>query len=85
MWTSKNLIGMSGIEATKVLKTKLPETYPFEPWITALTANSLDRDQKECIGAGMNDFISKPFKLESLKCSLDNAARHVSSFKPTTE
>jgi PAS domain S-box-containing protein len=55
---------MDGFEATKVIralndpKSKLP--------IIALTANATRKDVEQCLAAGMNDCISKPFTPEDL-------------------
>ena len=53
---------MDGLEATKIMK----ERYPAGPVIIAMTANALSTDLKICMDAGMDDYISKPVKLESL-------------------
>jgi CheY-like chemotaxis protein len=42
--------------------------------IIALTANTMQGDQDECIKAGMNDYISKPVKLEKLVALLEKWA-----------
>ena len=34
--------------------------------IIALTANTLDNDEKKCLEAGMNGYLSKPFSPEDL-------------------
>ena len=54
---------MDGIESTRRIR-KVPNC-EFLP-IIALTANAFDVDRELCREAGMNDFISKPFKAESL-------------------
>jgi CheY-like chemotaxis protein len=40
--------------------------------IIALTANTMEGDEEECLLAGMNDYIGKPVKLEEFTSS--NAA-----------
>ncbi|MCG8314953.1 MAG: response regulator [Pseudomonadales bacterium] len=58
---------MDGIEATKQLR----ETYSDEALpIIAVTANALSNDRERCYAAGMNDYLTKPVKLETLSSTL---------------
>ncbi|MBK6839221.1 MAG: response regulator [Bacteroidetes bacterium] len=56
---------MSGIGATKFIRTKLPEPQRGIP-IIAMTANAIKGDQENCIEAGMDDYIAKPFDPQQL-------------------
>lgn len=53
---------MNGIEASRRLRGA-----GYEVPIIAMTANAMVEHRNECISAGMNDFISKPINLNSLK------------------
>ena len=53
---------IDGLEATKVIR----QTVVKQPVIIALTANVMTEDKEICFTAGMNDYISKPVKLEDL-------------------
>ena len=53
---------MDGLEATRKIRSLLER----QPVIIALTANTMQGDLEECIGAGMNDYISKPIRLDEL-------------------
>ncbi|MEJ7766239.1 MAG: response regulator [Chitinophagaceae bacterium] len=53
---------MDGLEATRIIRQSLKK----QPVIIALTANTIQGDKESCLSAGMNDFISKPIKLEEL-------------------
>jgi CheY-like chemotaxis protein len=57
---------MSGLEATRKLRELWPSG-PQRPWIIAITANAMAEDREQCLAAGMDDYISKPIKLEELK------------------
>ncbi|MDP3537538.1 MAG: PAS domain S-box protein [Azonexus sp.] len=54
---------LNGIEATRQIR-QLPG-YQDTP-IIAMTANAFAEDKAQCLAAGMNDFLSKPFSPESL-------------------
>lgn len=56
---------MDGIEATKNIRKNIPPHR--QPYIIALTAGVQESDKDKCLKAGMNDFITKPVKLEELK------------------
>jgi signal transduction histidine kinase/CheY-like chemotaxis protein/ligand-binding sensor domain-containing protein len=53
---------MDGLEATGIIRT-LPIK---QPYIVAMTANAMTEDREICMRAGMDDYLSKPMKLEDL-------------------
>ncbi|NTV14548.1 MAG: response regulator [Desulfobulbaceae bacterium] len=62
---------MDGLDATRIIRsgaTRVPN--PKLP-IVAMTANAMPGDQKQCLSAGMNDYISKPFSRQSLHLVLE--------------
>jgi CheY-like chemotaxis protein len=42
-----------------------------------MTANALADDKEECMHAGMNSYISKPLKIETLLAILEEAHRFI--------
>jgi CheY-like chemotaxis protein len=58
---------MDGLEATRAIRASNKK----QPVIIALTANVMQGDQEECLRAGMNDYLSKPLKLEELIMMLE--------------
>jgi PAS domain S-box-containing protein len=56
---------MDGIEATRYIRTSMPSVVSHIP-IIAMTASAFRGEYNKCIEAGMNNYISKPFKPEEL-------------------
>ncbi|MBU5351791.1 PAS domain S-box protein [Paenibacillus barcinonensis] len=55
---------LDGFEATRAIKENLSSEEC--PYIVAVTANALRGDRVRCLKAGMDDYISKPIKSESI-------------------
>jgi CheY-like chemotaxis protein len=61
---------MDGYEATRRIRAQRPPGRG--PWIVALTAHARPEDRQACIAAGMDDFVSKPISLQSLRHALEH-------------
>lgn len=53
---------MDGYQATAYIRNELDSETP----IVALTALSITKEKEKCVAAGMNDYLSKPFKKSEL-------------------
>jgi len=65
---------MSGLEASTRIRELFPEP-PRRPWIVALTANAMKEFRKDCLDAGMDDYLSKPVKLDELNAALQRSPK----------
>lgn len=63
---------VDGLQATRAIRKKLE----VQPVIIALTANTMQGDEQECLDAGMNDYIAKPVKLEEFVDKLEKWAEY---------
>ncbi|MGZ5278010.1 MAG: response regulator, partial [Caldimonas sp.] len=59
---------MDGLEAARRITRRWSERE--RPRIVAMTANAMQGDREECMGAGMDDYIAKPIRVEQLIASL---------------
>ncbi|WP_299579460.1 response regulator [uncultured Sunxiuqinia sp.] len=67
---------LNGIQATKAIRKMEREALVKHPvYITAVTANSLVEEKKDCMLAGMNNFLSKPFSEKELLLVLQEVSR----------
>lgn len=65
---------MDGIEATAKIRAIQAQAGQHIP-IIGVTAHALKEDRQRCIDAGMDDYLSKPVKLEPLRDMLDHWTR----------
>jgi CheY-like chemotaxis protein len=61
---------MDGLEATRLIRQRVPHSR--QPRIIAMTAHALQGDRRQCIEAGMDDYVSKPIQLEQLYAVLEH-------------
>lgn len=71
---------MNGFEATTAIRKKEEATGKHIP-IIAMTAHAMSGDQRRCLEAGMDDYLSKPIKKDELKRVIEKWSRKESSKK----
>jgi len=62
---------MDGLDATRIIRRLWPKN---KPTIIAITAYGLEGDREKCLESGMDDYISKPVKLNDLTKVLNKYA-----------
>jgi PAS domain S-box-containing protein len=62
---------MDGLQATKVICEKYAHFPHLKPWIIAMTANAMQGDREICLEAGMNNYLTKPLRIEELGIALE--------------
>ncbi len=67
--------GMDGFDATRAIRTFEAEARCPRQYIIAMTAHAMKGDRDRCLEAGMDNYISKPFRVEVLKDVLNQAAQ----------
>jgi CheY-like chemotaxis protein len=67
---------LDGLDATRRI---IGAQGTSRPRIVALTANAFEEDRDMCLASGMDDYVSKPLKTESLEAALLRVPRRVES------
>ena len=62
---------MDGLEASRRIVARWPAAE--RPRIIAMTANAMQGDREECLAAGMDDYVTKPIRVEALVAALRQA------------
>ncbi|MBT3189848.1 MAG: response regulator [Anaerolineae bacterium] len=62
---------MDGDEATRKIRAELPKSQ--QPYIVAMTAHALEGDREKYLSLGMDNYVSKPIKVEELVKALETA------------
>jgi len=55
---------MDGLEASRRITTAAPAG--ARPRIVAMTANAMQGDREMCMEAGMDDYVTKPIRVDAL-------------------
>jgi CheY-like chemotaxis protein len=66
---------MDGYEAARRIRAKWAEREAERPRIVAMTGNAMLGDRERCLDAGMDDYVSKPVRLEELTAVLERWGR----------
>jgi CheY-like chemotaxis protein/HPt (histidine-containing phosphotransfer) domain-containing protein len=74
---------MDGLEATEFICRKYP--IGTRPRIIAMTARAIQGDREKCLDAGMDDYISKPIRIEALAQALSQCTPLVPSNDATAK
>lgn len=72
---------MDGLEATREIIQRWPDE---RPRIIALTANAMREDRENCFAAGMDGYLTKPFKPDDLKDTISKTYRNLQEGKGGT-
>ena len=62
---------MDGLEATRRIAARWPAGE--RPRIVAMTANAMQGDREVCLAAGMDDYLTKPIRVDQLVEALNGA------------
>jgi signal transduction histidine kinase len=62
---------VDGISATKLIRNPRTEVKNPNIPIIAMTAHTIPEEEKDCMDAGMNAFVSKPINLDELKTAIN--------------
>jgi two-component system sensor histidine kinase/response regulator len=74
---------MDGLEATRRIRAnELAQGRPRIP-IIAMTANAMVGDRERCLEAGMDSYLAKPIKAETLYREIEHFLNHVESAQTT--
>lgn len=75
---------MGGLEAAKEIRRRWPNDSK-KPFVVALTGTATEGCKNECLAAGMNAFLTKPVRLDSLIEVIEEASTELHVPRQTTD
>ena len=57
---------MDGLETTLRIRNRMENVLDPDIPIAAMTANAMEEDRMRCLGAGMNDYLTKPITMKAI-------------------
>jgi CheY-like chemotaxis protein len=73
---------MDGLEATRRIRA-LNNQLARRPRIIAMTAAALVEDRQKCLEAGMDDYLSKPIRLQEIEAAIERTGAAKAALKLT--
>jgi signal transduction histidine kinase/HPt (histidine-containing phosphotransfer) domain-containing protein len=73
--------GIDGLQATQEIRLSL--SHSRQPRIVGLTATALSEERERCLGAGMDDKLTKPVRIDELKEVLEATSKTGSPDRPS--
>jgi CheY-like chemotaxis protein len=73
---------LDGYKATgriREMQAASPFRWTHRPYIIAMTANALAGDRETCLAAGMDDYVTKPVRVEELEAALERGLKNMES------
>jgi signal transduction histidine kinase/CheY-like chemotaxis protein len=71
---------MDGLEATRTIRREWPDDQ--RPYIIAMTANAMAQDRAMGVAAGMDDYLTKPIRVEELTTALGKSRPLAPALRP---
>jgi len=58
-------------------RARIVERWPDgeRPWLVAMTAEAMQGDRERCLAAGMNDYVTKPIRVQELLAAIRRTPR----------
>jgi CheY-like chemotaxis protein len=68
---------LDGYEATRLIRAEEAQRSGRRLYIIAMTANALSGDREECLTAGMDDYVSKPVRMQELEAAINRGLQQI--------